>query len=93
MKTYWESGGVASRLLNLGTRWKRVVSFTPRPLWPQGISPRYPLARRLGKPQRQSVHGGEEKNSQPQPGIEPQNAERPARTKAISGLKPCDLFN
>jgi hypothetical protein len=25
-----------------------VVSFTPRPLYPRGTSPRYPLDRRLG---------------------------------------------
>jgi hypothetical protein len=48
-----------------------VFSFTPRPLYPQGKSPWYPLDRRLGGPQSSSGHGGEEKNSQPQPGIEP----------------------
>jgi len=30
-----------------------------------------PLGRRLGEAQRRSGHGGEEKNSQPPPGIEP----------------------
>jgi len=29
---------------NLGTRWKRVVSFTPRQLYP-----RYPMQRKLGR--------------------------------------------
>jgi hypothetical protein len=29
MRTYCGSGGIAPRILNLGTRWKRVVSFTP----------------------------------------------------------------
>jgi hypothetical protein len=33
MKTYCGSGGIAPRILNLGSRWKRVVSFTPRPLY------------------------------------------------------------
>jgi len=37
-----------------------VVSFTPRPIFPQGKIPRYPLDRRLGGPQSHSVHGGEE---------------------------------
>jgi hypothetical protein len=32
---------------------------------------RYPLDRRLGGPQSRSGHGGEEKNSQPLPGLEP----------------------
>jgi hypothetical protein len=36
-----------------------VVSFTPRPLYPQGKSPRYPLYRRLGGPQSQSGRRGE----------------------------------
>jgi hypothetical protein len=49
-----------------------VVSFTPWPLYPQGKSPWYPLNRRLGGPQSRSGHsGGEEKNSQSPPGIEP----------------------
>jgi hypothetical protein len=44
-----------------------MVNFTPRPIYPQGKSPWYPLDRRLGRPQNHSGHGGEEKNSQPQP--------------------------
>jgi hypothetical protein len=42
-----------------------VVSFTPRPLYPQGESTRYPLDRRLGELQSRSGLGGEEKNFQP----------------------------
>jgi hypothetical protein len=71
MKTYWRSGGIAPRIRDLGTRWRWVVSFTPRPLYPQGNSPWYPLDRSLGGPQSRSGRGGEEKNSQPLPGIEP----------------------
>jgi hypothetical protein len=33
--------------------------------------PWYPLDRRLGEPQSRSGRGGEEKNFQPPPGIEP----------------------
>jgi hypothetical protein len=47
-----------------------VVSFTPRPLYCQGKSPSYPLDKRLGGSQSLSGRGGEEKNSQPPPGIE-----------------------
>jgi len=36
-----------------------------------GRSPSYPLDRRLGGPQRRSGRGGEEKNFQPPPAIEP----------------------
>jgi hypothetical protein len=38
-----------------------VVSFTPRPIYPQGKSPWYPLDRRLHGPQSHSRRGGEEK--------------------------------
>jgi hypothetical protein len=55
----------------LGARWRWVVSFTPRPLYPQGKNPRYPLDKRLGGPQSRSGRGGSEKNSQLPPGIEP----------------------
>jgi len=32
MKTYWGNESVAPRILEPGTRWRRVVSITPRPL-------------------------------------------------------------
>jgi hypothetical protein len=50
-------GGVdmyRSRILALGTSWRWVVSFTPRPLYPRG-------ERRLGGPQNRSGRRGEEK--------------------------------
>jgi hypothetical protein len=65
------SDGTAPRILNLGTRWRWVVSFTPWPLYPQRKSPWYPLNRRLGGTQSRFERSGEEKNSQPLPGIEP----------------------
>jgi hypothetical protein len=71
MKAYWESGCIAPRILDLGTIRRWVVSFTPRPLYPQGKSPRYSLDRRLGGPQSRSGRGGEEKNSHSLPGLEP----------------------
>jgi hypothetical protein len=63
--------GIALRILDLSTRWRWVVSFTLRPHYPQGKSPCYALDRRLGELQSRSGHGGEEKNSQPIPGLEP----------------------
>jgi len=39
----WGSGGIASCILDLVTRW--MVSFTPRPLYPQGKS--FQVGRRL----------------------------------------------
>jgi hypothetical protein len=70
MKVYWRSRGIDPRILDLGTRWKWVVSFTPRLLYFQGKSPWYPLDRRLGEPQSRSGRGGEEKSSQPLPELE-----------------------
>jgi len=34
MKTYWDSEGTARSILNSGARWKRMVSFKPRPFYP-----------------------------------------------------------
>jgi hypothetical protein len=39
MKTYWGSVNKATPILNLGIRWRRVVSFMPRPFYPQTKSP------------------------------------------------------
>jgi len=61
--------GIAPRILDLGTRWKWVVSFTPRPLCPRWKNSRYSLDRRLGGFQSRSGCGGEKK-SQPLPGIQ-----------------------
>jgi hypothetical protein len=58
----------------------------PRPLYPQGKSVLYPLDRRLGGPQSRCGCGGEEKNSQSPPGIEPCNPDRPARSPALYRL-------
>jgi hypothetical protein len=77
MNVYWGVEVYLHSFFNLGTRWRWVVSFTPRPLYPQGKSPWYPL-NRLEGPQSRSGREGEEKNSQPPPGIEPSNPDRPA---------------
>jgi len=42
-----------------------------RPLYPQGMSPWYPLHRKLDGPQSWSGGTGDEKNVQPLPGLEP----------------------
>jgi hypothetical protein len=65
------SGGIDPRILDLGTRWRWVVSFMFRPFYTQGKSPWYLLHRRLVGNQSRSGHSGEEKNSQPLPGLEP----------------------
>jgi hypothetical protein len=64
---------------HLGTRWRWVITFTPRTLCPQGKCPWYPLKRRLGGPHSRSGRGGEEKNSQPLPALEPPTIQPVAR--------------
>jgi len=64
MKAYWKSGGIAPRLLDLDTRWRWVLNFKPRSLYPQGKS-RWARS--------QSERGGEGKNSQPLLGLEPRS--------------------
>jgi len=49
-----------------------VVGFMLQPLYSQGKSPWFPLDRRLGGFQSRSGRGGEKKNPQPPPGMEPQ---------------------
>jgi hypothetical protein len=71
-----------------------VVSFTPRPLYPQGKSPWYPLDRRLAGSQSRSGHGGEKKNSQPLSGLEPPIIQPEALrcTIQLPLLLPCPLL-
>jgi hypothetical protein len=57
MKAYWGSESIAPHILNLATRWRWVVSFTPRPLYSQVKDTWYPLDRRLGGPQSRSERG------------------------------------
>jgi hypothetical protein len=57
----WGSACIDPRFLDLGASWRRMVSFTPRPLNLRGKSRRYPLYKRLGGPQNRSGRrGGEE---------------------------------
>jgi hypothetical protein len=55
----WRSGYRDLRILELDISWRRMLNFTPRPLYPRGKSPLYPLDRRLGGPQSRSERRGE----------------------------------
>jgi hypothetical protein len=78
MNTYWRSGSIAPRILNLGAGWKWVISFTPRPFYlPGKENRRYSLDRRLGGPQSRSQSDGEEKIPNP---CRELNSDRPARS-------------
>jgi hypothetical protein len=50
---------------------------------PPEEEPRYLSDRRLDGTQSRSGHGGEERNSQPPPEIEPSNPDRPADSPAL----------
>jgi hypothetical protein len=52
----------SSTILDLDTRWRWVVSFSPRPLHPRGKSPPHELDRRLSGPKYRSGRCGEKKN-------------------------------
>jgi hypothetical protein len=54
----WRSGCIDPHFLGLNTSWRRVANFTPRPLYPWGKSPPYPLDK-LGGPQSWSRRHGE----------------------------------
>jgi hypothetical protein len=60
-KGVWWSGSIDPYFLDLFTSWRRVVSLTPLPLYPQGKSPQSPLDMRLGRLQNRSGKRGEEK--------------------------------
>jgi hypothetical protein len=64
--------------LDLGTSWRRVVSFTPRPLYPRGKSARYPLDRR--------VVGWTPEPFWTLPGLELRPLGRPARSQSLYRL-------
>jgi hypothetical protein len=75
----------SSTILNIGTRWRGVVSFMPLLLYLKGMSLHYPLDRRLGGPQSQSGCCGEEKNLLPFPGIISQFLSHPAYSPEWKG--------
>jgi hypothetical protein len=51
MKTYWRSRSITPHILDLDTRWKWLVSFTPQSLYPQVKSRWYTSDRKLCGPQ------------------------------------------
>jgi hypothetical protein len=57
----WGSGSIAPHVLNLDTTWMWVVSFMLRLISSRVRSPRYPLYRRMDRPQSRSGPRDEEK--------------------------------
>jgi hypothetical protein len=60
-ESIWGSGCIDRHFLDLCTRWRWVVSFTPRSLYPRWKSSRNTLYMRLGAPQIRSGRRGEGK--------------------------------
>jgi len=58
------NGGLVPLILNFGTRWKCVVNFVLKPLYPRDNNTWHPLIRRLGGPQS-SGRFGEQKGLNP----------------------------
>jgi len=63
MKAYWGSGGMAPRILNLGSTWSWAVGFRHRSLYLRGKSPQCTLCKRLHEPQSWSGRSCEKKES------------------------------
>jgi hypothetical protein len=80
----WRYSSTHSLTSALDGRW--MFSFIARPLYPQGKSLWYQLDRRLDGYQNRSGRGGEQKNSQPSPGMEPWNPDHTARGPALYRL-------
>jgi hypothetical protein len=66
-----ENGVTAPLILNRGTWWSLLVSFTLLPLYPLWKSHWYSVNRRLGGPQSPSWRSGEEQIICPLPAVEP----------------------
>jgi hypothetical protein len=88
-------GGIDPRIPGLGTRWRWVVSFTPQPIYPQGKSFWNSLGRRLGGFQNWYGRGGEERNSDPLPGLQPPTIQPVSQrcTTEVSWLRNVLLAN
>ena len=71
MKAQRGSRGTDYSFFNLGARWERVVKASPRPLYPREKT-RYPLYRRLGRPQGRS---GRVRKISPPPGFDPRTVQ------------------
>jgi hypothetical protein len=85
MKTCGGRGCIDRRFLDLGNSWRRVVSFTPLPLYSRGKSSRYPLDRRLSGP-RAGMDDVEKRKFLTLPGHELRPLGRPACSQSLYWL-------
>jgi hypothetical protein len=85
MKAYWGVEVYLQTFLNSTLDGGDGQPYAPAAL-PSGKSPRYPWNRRLGGPQSQFGRGGEDKNSKPPAGMEPQSSKSVASHYIIRNL-------
>jgi hypothetical protein len=80
------SGSIDSHFIDLGTSWRWVVNFTPRPLYSRGW---YPGTHCIGGwvDPRASLDDMEKWKFLPLPGLEPRPLSRPARSQSLYRLR------
>jgi hypothetical protein len=81
----WGSGCIDPHFLDLGTSWRWVIGFTPRPLNPRGNSSWYTFDRRLVDP-RASLDDVEKRKFLNLPGLELRPLSRPACSQPLYRL-------
>jgi hypothetical protein len=81
----WGSGGIDPRFLDLGTSWRWVVSFTPRPLYPGQSAPGTNWIGGWENP-RTGLDIMEKWTFLPPPGLEPQILRHPALINSLHPL-------
>jgi hypothetical protein len=86
MKTYWVVQVYFHAFFYHGIRWKWVVRFTFRMLYPRERAPSTHSIGDWGGPQSRSGHRVEEENSRSQPGSEPRSSDRPAHSQSLYRL-------
>jgi hypothetical protein len=82
------SGGTITRLFNLVSRWRSMVIFTLRPLYPRGKIPMCPFDRSLTEPHTCLCRYGEKPNPLSLPEIEPRFFVFPAGIQSYYRLLP-----
>jgi hypothetical protein len=87
--TPWRRMGsecIDPHFLDLDTSWRWVVSFTLRPLYSRGKSPRYALNRRLGWLQSR-LDDLQKRKLLTLPGLDLRSLSRPARSQSLYRLR------
>jgi hypothetical protein len=85
-ESVWGNGDIAALILNLGTRWRWVISFPARLLYMGGMSFRCRFSKGLTRPCSRSGCFQEEKNLFSLHEVEPRSIGCAAYSQSLSGL-------